>query len=176
MAGNLYNSNLNEKLKSSLRKSLVKLMENEDFEKITISELCNDANVSRQGFYRNYSSTKDIIDEMSEDFFEEITKIDFNFYTDKAIDSYEWFRNYFKILIENEDIIKSLLKAGFQAENLNRTNEMILNLENNFDSESKAKAIIFNGALHNISIYYLKNKDRFSIDEISLWCSKYILK
>lgn len=43
-------------VKESITQALLILMENKDFEKITITDIVNKAGVVRMSFYRNYTS------------------------------------------------------------------------------------------------------------------------
>ncbi|MCD7954707.1 MAG: TetR/AcrR family transcriptional regulator [Lachnospiraceae bacterium] len=52
---------LNAFIKECITNSLIRLMEKTAFEDITITELVNDAGVSRASFYRNFESKKDIL-------------------------------------------------------------------------------------------------------------------
>ena len=44
-------------------KALLEILENKDFEYITIREICKKADVSRSTFYLHYQNTKDLLDE-----------------------------------------------------------------------------------------------------------------
>lgn len=44
-----------------ITQELIKLMNKKEFNKISITELCNKANVSRISFYRNFESKEDIL-------------------------------------------------------------------------------------------------------------------
>lgn len=48
-------------VKESITQALLILMENKDFEKITITDIVNKAGVVRMSFYRNYTSKEDVI-------------------------------------------------------------------------------------------------------------------
>ena len=49
--------------KTELTKALLSLLEKKSLSEITISELCNEAGLSRLSFYRNYDSMEEIIRE-----------------------------------------------------------------------------------------------------------------
>ena len=47
--------------KTWITESLLKLMEEKDFSKITITEIIKNADLTRQTFYRNFDSKEDIL-------------------------------------------------------------------------------------------------------------------
>lgn len=51
------------KTKESLRKAFLQLIQNKEFQLITVTELANLANIDRKTFYLHYSSTADILKE-----------------------------------------------------------------------------------------------------------------
>lgn len=61
-AANMESKNIT---RESIRMALLKLMKDNDFEKITVTSIINLSGVSRAGFYRNYSSKEDVMDDIS---------------------------------------------------------------------------------------------------------------
>lgn len=58
--------------KRMLREALMRLLKGKPLEKISITELCHEAQINRTTFYRYYEFPKDILLEMQREFFEEI--------------------------------------------------------------------------------------------------------
>ena len=58
------NNEANRITRESINTALLELMDNQDFDSITISALVKRAGVSRQSFYRNYTSKEDVIIEI----------------------------------------------------------------------------------------------------------------
>ncbi|MBQ7784301.1 MAG: TetR family transcriptional regulator [Oscillospiraceae bacterium] len=58
------NEEANKITRESLQTALIYLMNEKPFDKITVTELVKRSGVSRMAFYRNYSSTEDILDEI----------------------------------------------------------------------------------------------------------------
>lgn len=52
--------------------ALLRLMENETFEEITVSQLCQEAQVSRNAFYRNFNSRMDVLNALFRTKFEKL--------------------------------------------------------------------------------------------------------
>lgn len=166
-----HNVESNEILRESLRIAILELMKNKKFSEITISELCQKAGVSRTGFYRNYSDKKDVITEVSEDFFNLIcNKVGRYFNHENHL---EWYRDYFNFIKENETMIKTMYDAGFQAEHLIETTKLLIERDG-LTEKQKSEMIMFNGALHNITLYWLFKDKKTPVDEISNWCCEYL--
>lgn len=60
------------KTKRNLRQSLIELMKTKPFEKITIREICDYADVNRNTFYYHYDCTQALLDEILSTLFDEI--------------------------------------------------------------------------------------------------------
>ena len=61
-------------VKKCIVDSLLLLMNEKDFDEITITEICNKAGVSRMTYYRNYYNKYDIIIEYLKDIAEDFKK------------------------------------------------------------------------------------------------------
>lgn len=59
------------KTKRNIKNTVIKLLSNTQFEKITVSELCRIGEISRITFYTYYNDIYDLIDEMFSDYIEE---------------------------------------------------------------------------------------------------------
>lgn len=86
-----------KKSKLSLKQALLILMNKKSFNKITIKELCNLANLNRSTFYDNYSDINELLLDIHTDVFESMSKV---------------LRDSRKVLCENtcEENIRSLTK------------------------------------------------------------------
>ena len=86
--------------------ALIRLLEKEQFRKITITDICNEAGISRISFYRNYTSKEDII-------IHELTKAlalwRFNFAKETPEDAVIHFYEY---LSANRSMLQTLYKCG----------------------------------------------------------------
>ena len=56
-----YNKEINYSIKEAIQEALVELMKNNDYNSITITELCKKAGVSRMAFYNNYKTLDNVI-------------------------------------------------------------------------------------------------------------------
>ena len=68
---------MEEKLsvKEQIKKAFIDLLPEKEYSDITVSELAEKAGVSRMSFYRNFSSTDDIIESIANDFLYDVSSI-----------------------------------------------------------------------------------------------------
>ena len=58
--------------KRMLKEALIRLLEQKPIEKITVHELCAEAEINRTTFYKYYGSQFDLMDDMQDDFIREL--------------------------------------------------------------------------------------------------------
>ncbi|MBR4344049.1 MAG: TetR/AcrR family transcriptional regulator [Lachnospiraceae bacterium] len=58
--------------KRMLKEALIRLLEQKPIEKVTVHELCAEAEINRTTFYKYYGSQFDLMDDMQEDFVNEL--------------------------------------------------------------------------------------------------------
>ncbi len=61
--------------KKMLKEALVQLLQKKTIEKITIYELCDTAQINRTTFYKYYGNQYDLLDEIENDFFNELEQL-----------------------------------------------------------------------------------------------------
>ena len=64
-----------EMTKRLLKKSLIELLKTENIQKISIRNLCQNADVNRSTFYKHYDSQYDLLRDIEDDLFSEIEDI-----------------------------------------------------------------------------------------------------
>jgi len=146
--------------------SLISLMESKDFKDISISEIVENADVSRQSFYRHYETKEEIID----DFFYEniINKFNSSFDKNKINSIHSLLEFYFNFWHENSCVLDVIVKTNYtlsildEYDKLMRTHlanslELItgkLNTSNKKNIEIIKSFII--GGLYNTKIQWTK--------------------
>ena len=70
--------------KSIIKKSLLELMQNTPYERITVKELCQKADINRATFYSHYDSLATLMEEIE---YEECTEL-FDLLDDILVDEY----------------------------------------------------------------------------------------
>lgn len=87
--------------------AMFKLLQKQNFNNISITELCEEAQLARKTFYRNFESKEDVIKKSIDYMFKELGKrIDF----DKSIDSGKITLEYFNFWYENREFLKIIFK------------------------------------------------------------------
>ncbi len=102
--------------------ALLSLLAVETFDKITVTSIIKRSGVSRAGFYRNYSSKEDVLDQIGNELLSFLS----SFITDYRLESNPkaWYLDLFNLIKEKSDTFGLLLKAKvphsfvFKAESL----------------------------------------------------------
>lgn len=93
--------------------ALTKLMSEKDYASITITEITQEANVSRMTYYRNYSSKEDILRKFMKSVGESIhAKI---VEQDLFRDPYQYYLMLFRTLGQYADLVNAALAAGLDG-------------------------------------------------------------
>ena len=74
--------------KTALRQSLLTLLQEQPIGKITVSRLCEQADVNRNTFYAHYSRPEDLLHEIEEELFDEIMRSMEHSLTTESIDAF----------------------------------------------------------------------------------------
>lgn len=105
----LSGSEANKLTRECLQKALVCLMKELPFEKISVTELVKKSGVSRQSFYRNYRFKEDILRDMWQNIYRQLSETVTN--PEYGQNSYRWYYDIFTIIKENGMTIELLGKA-----------------------------------------------------------------
>lgn len=103
--------------KMVLRQSLLELMKNKSVNKITVKEICNLADVNRGTFYSHYSDPFDLLKQIEDELFTEISKMLEHHVLERTEDL---LIALFKCIKENSDICKILLGENGDSEFLKK--------------------------------------------------------
>ena len=99
--------------KKVIKETFISLLEEKDLKKITVSELCNNADINRATFYRYYLDIYDLYDKIQDEFVSEIKQI--------IVDNHN--KN-----ISIGILVKSILETLLREKNLSK---IIFNKKNN---------------------------------------------
>lgn len=165
-----HSQEINKISKESLVTSLILLMKQKPYDKITISELCIKAGVSRTAFYGNFKTKDDLLTlyvlNMNTEL---INKIGSPFRNDTSLD---WYINLFQVIKDNSEILILIFKAGFQKKYLEILNSMVLH-NPSIPIEKKYQRLIWSGGVENaLSYWLLESSLKESVEDIALYCHK----
>ncbi len=165
-----HSQEINKISKESLITSLILLMKQKPYDKITISELCIKAGVSRTAFYGNFKTKDDLLTlyvlNMNTEL---INKIGSPFRNDTSLD---WYINLFQVIKDNSEILILIFKAGFQKKYLEILNSMVLH-NPSISIEKKYQRLIWSGGVENaLSYWLLESSLKESVEDIALYCHK----
>lgn len=172
------------KTKKILFEALVTLMEQKDFEKIKISDICDQALINRSTFYAHYEDKYDLLLAMINDL---KNNLEHELKGNKEEDiSKNYFMEFLKILInhvdEKRETYNSILKndkngivMGFLIDVSYR--DLTSRLKNNnlisiipIDVITK----FYIGGIVNVGIDWIKNKNKYTKEELLLYFDKLI--
>ena len=105
-------------VRESIFLALMQLMENKNFDDITVTEITARAGVSRMAYYRNYKDKKEILLAYLDELFENYWRHVYN----EPQDDFQSACLYFNYFRENKSFITTLLNTGLSQLILNRHN------------------------------------------------------
>lgn len=169
-----------EKTKNAIRNAFAELIkENQELNKVTVSEVVRRADINRGTFYNHYDSIYDV----AEEFEAEIIKVLFedtkNLNT--LTDIYNYFDNIIDYLKKNEAIYRLLLSSREPLIFLERLNRSILNkLYTSLSNNSKLKnskslkfdIAFFTDGIVNQVLRYFNGTSDYSLNEINSYSKK----
>ena len=157
-------------VKKCIVDALIQLMNEKDFDEITITEICNKAGVSRMTYYRNYYNKKDIIIDYLKDIAEDFKKESHSWQENNEYKNKNVIRFLFLYFEKYAYFIKTLRKAnlsGLLQECLNQYLETELNLNKLKNPYEKYHMYSYSGALYNVYMKWLDNNMNESIDDMT---------
>lgn len=177
-----------------MNQALLKLLEEKEFEYITIKELCQKAGVNRSTFYLHYENMNDLLveslDYMLEKFYDHYNDEKFNLNIIKSLDNNDLILIKPKYIIPYLEFVKANKKLFLVATNnpalfdVYKTFEKmykdvfspILDKYNVLENEKKYILAFYLNGLHSIIIEWIKTDCKDSIDYICSLFIKYIIR
>lgn len=143
--------------KECIRTALLSLMAMETFDHITVTAIIKRAGVSKGGFYRNYKSKEEVLEELCEDLFQYI--LDFiekhRFYEN----TYQWYVDLFGGIAKNADVFQHLIEAKAPREIVLKFDEdrILKELQRDDSVQERYRAIAIVKALTEIAVIWFQN-------------------
>ena len=169
--------------KKVLKETLLNILEKKDISKISVTEICKEADINRGTFYRYYNDVYDLLKGIEQEFIEEIKKSDsIEKMEDETI--YSFTKNILTIFEKNKKLVKILFNTDRNIYFIDEVLEIayekcinhwgeLLNEHGNIELEN-AVIFIFNGALGVIN-YWIKNDFSPSSEIIAKYIEKYCI-
>lgn len=102
--------------KLMLRQSLLELMKKEDVDKISVTDICKQADINRSTFYAHYSTPTDLLNQIEEELFDKLNVTLGRFSEGGQPASHAVISDLVQYLADNSDLCKILLgKHGDSA-------------------------------------------------------------
>lgn len=164
---NEHNKKQNRIVCESLREALIILMNEKNYYKISISELCNRAGVSRMAFYNNYESKDNLLKQII--YYQTYILIDKIGSPFREKTSTEWYIKMFECIKENNRYLKTIFNADFKFEYLSAINDLVLHDETISPTERYLR-LMWAGGVVNTMIYWLESNMQDSVHEMAKFC------
>jgi len=158
-----------------IQETLIDLLSEKDLNKITVSEICEIADVNRATFYRYYLDVYDLLEKIEMRFSEElILAYEKEELTDYTVSKFA--KALLKVFVENKKLVKVLFNQKAPTNFLDEILELVyqtckekweqemLNIKE--EDIEYAALFLFNGALGAIN-FWIKNDFDKEVDEIS---------
>lgn len=158
-----------------IKETLIDLLEEKEINKITVSEICEIADVNRATFYRYYLDVYDLLDKIEGNFSRELIET----FEKEEITDYtvsKFVKALLKVFVENKKLVKVLFNRKTSSNFLDEILELVYQtckskweeeLPNVLEEDIEyASIFLFNGALGVIN-FWVKNEFDKDVEEIS---------
>lgn len=163
----LSNMESNRLTKECICTALLSLMATETFDHITVTAIIKRSGVSRGGFYRNYKSKEEVLQEIGEEFFKYIMEFiaEHKFYEDMR----RWFLDLFQNIANNAELYQLLLRAQVPQNVILKFDEerLLKELQRDDSVLEKYRAIAISKALTEIAVVWFKNGMKETPEEMT---------
>ena len=162
--------------KKIIKDTLIDLLSKKDLKKITVSEICKEADINRATFYRYYLDVYDLLDKIEEEFVNDLKNATNVTNSDTKYSVYSFSKELLNVFLENRDLAKILFNTNNNVYFLNDILEIAYEKcrdkwQHDLPNISKedidyASVFIFNGALGAVN-YWVKNDFDKGVDEMA---------
>lgn len=157
----------NQHIRLCIARSLLKLMEDKPFEKITITEIVNNANVSRMTFYKYYRSKLEVLSdymyEIMNDYMKESKmRTDIGHFRD-----YKHICHCFTFFKQYSSFILTLIRANMHAVIMNALNDYMDTYVLQVSEYSRYELYYYSGALCNTYLKWIESGMQETPEEIA---------
>lgn len=154
--------------KECIQTALIYLMNEKPFDKITITSIIKRAGVSRSGFYRNYSSKEEILEDMESEIRQQISEVSSNnLYKENH---YLWYVDCFKKIQENASEVRLLIQAKLPLDFILQSSFRFRKNSDNKPTFEKYQDIAFKSAIREIMVSWFIDGMKETPEEMGKIC------
>ncbi len=162
------NEELNKITIESVTQAFIELMGDKGFDKISITEICERAGISRNTFYKNFGTKENVFKMVVLDFNKNVLLRRLgNPFNKKA--GIGWYQKFFAIIKDYSELFLAIVKSGYQYVYLTCVNELLLG-NPNLDKSIRYMRLMWNGAIQNAVMDWLNNGMRESPEQMAEFC------
>lgn len=151
-----------------IKDAFIKLLDEKDIKKITVSKICEIADINRATFYRYYLDVYDLLDKIQLELLEALKKEAYK--DDETPTVFSFANDMLNVLLENKDLVATLFSTNnniyflydFLEVAFEKFKELWAKDESNISNEKieYATTFIFNGALGIINYWVINDFDK----------------
>ncbi|MCM1043798.1 MAG: TetR/AcrR family transcriptional regulator, partial [Corallococcus sp.] len=160
-----HNKELHDLTTQSVCKALLILMKTNNYNDISVSDLCKKAGISRTAFYKNFETKDNVYKKIVLELNYDIIRKFGNPFRQEGI---EWYKGFFETVKENLDFFALMLKTDFQILYLRHINKVLTDGKTN--SEIIYRRAMWNGAIQNIAAMWIERGMPESVEQIAEIC------
>ena len=164
-----HSEEINKLVVESLQGALLHLIGKIAYERITVTELCRKAGVSRMAFYGNFTSKDDIFKRIVSDLQAEmLARIGSPFRQTLTLD---WYVSLFDFVKEKSGILQPIFSAGYQDKYLELVNSIVLRHKDLQPNETYQR-LLWSGGVVNSVVYWLVNGMTETPEQMAQYCER----
>lgn len=153
-----------------LSDSLIALMEEKPFSRITVLNICKRADLSRQTFYNFFQSKEELLRFCLQQKYEEQFQ---KYRSRQTLSVSEIVEAFSSVLIQNKTMLSSMIQNGLDGILFDEVSKCISLFANQFVSIEKDNAllpyseVLLSGALAHLLVYWFKQENPIPLDQLT---------
>lgn len=161
------NKELNQLTVESISEALLQLMQTKEYAKISVTDLCRKAGVSRNAFYQNFGTLDNVFKRIVLGFNRDVIlrKLGnpFNQRTNP-----EWYVKFFQTVTEYAHLFQLIISCNLQHLYLGYVNDLLTDPKQ--DAVTRYRRLMWNGAIQNIIIDWIERGMPETPEEMAKIC------
>ncbi|KRM05534.1 hypothetical protein FC89_GL001234 [Liquorilactobacillus ghanensis DSM 18630] len=165
-----------ERTQAKAEKALFELMQNKNFSEISITDIANQAAISRMAFYRNYASKEDILNKFIQKEYDRFVADITSHHLERLDQLLEVYFGYFKA---NPEVLSAIVNASIEGLALEKQSAYLLDFfETRVKNQQPAPLAVayYSGAIFASLLYWRKTNYRCPTTELSTHLAEKIKK